>query len=97
MTDARRVTQLAEALGFDLADAFAGDLELLADFFQGAGIAIHQAEAEFENLALALGEAAEDILELAFEEAVAGHVHRILSLLVFDEVAKVGFVTVAHR
>ena len=28
------VAQFAQGLGFDLADAFAGDVELLADFFQ---------------------------------------------------------------
>src|SRR6266567_3724040 len=32
---ARRMTQLAERLGFDLADALAGDLEALAYFFEG--------------------------------------------------------------
>ena len=30
----RRMTQLAQGLGFDLADTFTGDVELFADFFQ---------------------------------------------------------------
>src|SRR5688572_29358668 len=71
VTDARGVAEFAQAFGFDLADAFAGDFELLADFFQRAGVAVDEAEAQFENLALAFGEAAENILKLAFEKAVA--------------------------
>jgi len=39
-----KVTQLAEGLGFDLADAFAGDLEALADFFQGVLGAVFEAK-----------------------------------------------------
>ena len=31
------VAELAQGLGFDLADALAGDVELLAHLFQGAG------------------------------------------------------------
>src|SRR5687768_13263076 len=53
----------AEGFGFDLADAFAGDAELAADFFEGARVAISEAEAKFENLAFALGEAGEDVAE----------------------------------
>ena len=57
LADARRVTHLAQGLGFDLADAFAGDFELLADFFERAGVAVDQAEAQFQNFAFALGQA----------------------------------------
>src|SRR5690242_19230637 len=39
-----RVLQLAQGLGFDLADALAGDRELLADFLQGV-VGVH-ADAE---------------------------------------------------
>ena len=44
LPDTRRVTHLAQRLRFDLADAFAGNLELLADFLQCAGIAVAKAE-----------------------------------------------------
>ena len=40
------VAELAEGFGFDLADALAGDVELLAHLFQGAGAAVLDAEAE---------------------------------------------------
>src|SRR5579875_2037211 len=35
-----RMTQLAQGLGFDLANPLAGDVELLADFFQGV-VGVH--------------------------------------------------------
>ncbi len=40
------VAQLAQGLGFDLADALAGDVELLADLLQRAGAAVLEAEAQ---------------------------------------------------
>ena len=45
--DARGVTHFAEGLRFDLADPFAGDLELAADFFEGAAVAVLESEALF--------------------------------------------------
>jgi hypothetical protein len=56
-----------QPLGFDLTDALAGDVEALADFFEGAGLAVLEAEAEFEHFALALGQAAEGSRELGSE------------------------------
>ncbi len=52
--DAGGVTHFAEGFGFDLADALAGDLELAADFFEGAAVAVLEAEALFEDFAFAL-------------------------------------------
>ncbi len=40
------VLQLANGLGFDLADALAGDLEDAADLFQRVGVAVAQAVAQ---------------------------------------------------
>ena len=40
------MAQLSEGLGLDLADAFPGDVELLADLLQGAGAAVLNAEAQ---------------------------------------------------
>ena len=40
LAQAGGVAHFAEGLGLDLADAFAGDLEHLANFFQRAGVAI---------------------------------------------------------
>ena len=53
--DAGGVAHFAEGFGFDLADAFAGDLELATDFFEGAGVTVLEAEALFEDFAFAFG------------------------------------------
>ena len=51
------MTQLAQGLGFDLPDAFAGDVELLAHFFQGV-VGVHvDAEAHAQHLGFARGQA----------------------------------------
>jgi hypothetical protein len=48
------MAHFAQRLGFDLADALAGDVELAAHFLQRARVAVAQAEAQFQDLALAL-------------------------------------------
>src|SRR5690348_6666093 len=49
----RRMPQLAQRLGLDLADALAGHVELLADFFQRV-VGVHvDAEAHPQHLGLA--------------------------------------------
>src|SRR5512146_3320720 len=87
LADPRRMPHLTQGLGFDLAEAFAGDAELLADLFQGAVIAIPQSKSQFEHLALALRQAAQDIVELVLEQAEAGHFGGALGVLVLDEIA----------
>jgi len=47
------MAQFLQRLGFDLANPFARDAELLAHLFQGAWPAILQAVAQFQNEALA--------------------------------------------
>src|SRR2546428_587638 len=66
----RRVAHLAQRLGLDLADAFARDLELLADFFERAAVAIPKAEAQFEHLAFAVGQRGEHVAQLLLQQAV---------------------------
>ena len=44
--------QLADGLGLDLADTFTGNAEIAADFFQRAGAAIVQTEAQTDDLLL---------------------------------------------
>src|SRR5579863_5779321 len=53
---AARVLELAQGLGLDLADALAGDGELLTDLFQGV-VGVHaDAEAHAQDALLARGE-----------------------------------------
>ena len=47
----------SECFSFDLADAFPRDAELFADFFERSCVAVADAEAKFENFALALVQA----------------------------------------
>src|SRR4051794_9816227 len=49
---AQRVAQLGQGLRLDLADALAGDAELLADLLERAGLAVVEAEAEPDDLLL---------------------------------------------
>ena len=58
------VTELAQRLGFDLADALARDVELLADLFERAGTAVLDAEAQLQDLPLTRGEGGEHVDEL---------------------------------
>ena len=95
LADAGGVAHFAEGFGFDLADALAGDLELAAYFFEGAAVAVLEAEAEGEDVTLALGEGVENVHDFLPEEGEGGHVVGVFGGLVFDEVAEVGVVAVA--
>src|SRR5438874_553146 len=58
----RRMPQLAQCLGLDLADALAGDIELLADFFQRV-VGVHlDPETHAQHLRFARRERVEDVL-----------------------------------
>src|ERR1022692_4134836 len=65
---AGRVAQFAQGLGLDLADAFAGDLVLVADLLQRARVAVVQPVAELQDSALALRQAVEHLAKLALEQ-----------------------------
>jgi hypothetical protein len=63
---------LGESGELYLADALAGDVEALADLFEGLGLAAGEAEAVLEHHALALGEAAQSLLHPTLEEGGLG-------------------------
>src|SRR5437667_2023593 len=86
------VTQLAQSLGFDLANTFTGDVKLFANLFQGAAAAIIKAETQLEHFTLAIGQAIENIFHLLFEQLVAGCVGRRQRSVVFDKVTQVAIV-----
>jgi hypothetical protein len=92
-----RVTQLAQGLGFDLADALAGDVELLADFFQRV-VGVHfDAEAHAQHLGFARRQVSSTSLVTSRRLRVQRRVARRQRRLVLDEVAEVGIVVVADR
>jgi hypothetical protein len=56
--------QLGQRPGLYLADALAGQTELLSDLFECPRPPILEAEAQFHDLALTLAQQAEDLVEL---------------------------------
>jgi hypothetical protein len=70
LADAGRVTHFPKGFGFDLANTLAGDLELAADFLEGAAVSIDEAKALLEDLAFALGEGFQNIFDLVFESGI---------------------------
>src|ERR1700722_12636618 len=56
---ARRMAELAQNFGFDLADAFASDGEGASDFFEGVLAAVIEAKAHLDNGFLTRGESLE--------------------------------------
>src|SRR5262249_49780796 len=67
---ARRMTQLAERLRFDLPDPLAGDGEALTDLFERVLAAVADAEAHLDHLLLARRQRLEHRLGLLLEVQV---------------------------
>ena len=91
------MAHFAEGFGFDLADTFAGHFELAADFLQSARVAVDQAEALFEDAALAIGETFEHVFDFVLEQDDRGAVGRVFGRFVLDEVSEARVVAVADR
>src|SRR5581483_12191075 len=70
------VAQLGHGAGFDLADALAGEIEVLTDLFEGAGLAAVEAEAEAQDLALALVKRTEQPADLVGQQRRGRHLER---------------------
>ena len=81
--------EFAEGLGFYLADALAGDLEGLADLFEGVLGAVFEAEAHLDDTLFARGQGAQDLRGVLLEVDADDGVGRADGHAVFDEVAEV--------
>src|SRR5262245_17263296 len=55
--------ELADGFGFDLADAFAGDFENVANLFQRVAVAVAQAVPQLDDLALAVAQGLEHLVD----------------------------------
>src|SRR5262249_59779984 len=64
LATSHRMLELAYRLGFDLADAFAGHLEDAAHFFQRVRVAVAQAVPQFNDLALAVRQGFQHLVNL---------------------------------
>src|SRR6476619_7839535 len=73
---AGRMPQLAQRLGLDLPDAFAGDREALADLLEGVLAAIADAEAHLDDLLLAGRERLQHRLGLLTQVQVDDRIRR---------------------
>src|ERR1700687_807373 len=83
----RRMAQLAQRLGFDLPDALARDVELLADFLQRV-IGVHlDSEAHPQHLGLARRQRIQHVLAYVAKAGVDRGVDRRHRARVLDEVA----------
>ena len=63
LLETRGVTQFAQGLRFDLADALARHVELFTYLFQCPGEAVRQAEPVVEHLAFPVGQRLQDLLQ----------------------------------
>ena len=89
--------QLADGLVLHLAHALARDLEDAAHFLEGVGVAVADAVAELQDLALAVGEGAQDVVDPLAQELAGGGLVRAGLALVLDEVAEVAVLALADR
>src|SRR5580765_2567735 len=92
---ARRVAQLAECVGLDLADALARQTELVPDLLERPGTPVVEAEAKSDDPLLAALEAVENPLDLLAQHLVRHRVERRDGILVLDEAAELCVALVA--
>src|SRR3954454_12142899 len=92
-----RMPQLAERLRLDLADALAGDVELLADLLERARASVLEAEPQLEHPSLATRQRIENGLDLLLQQLVGRRLGRRERPAILDEVAEVGVLLLADR
>src|SRR5207253_5756307 len=93
----RRVPELPEGLGLDLADALARDGEVLTDLLERVLAAVGEPEPESQHLFLPGRERVEDAVGLFAEAEADDRLDRRDHLLVLDEVAQVAVLLLADR
>src|ERR1041385_6453675 len=86
---ARRMTQFAQRLRLDLADAFARNGELLPHFLERMLAAVFQPEAHLDHLLLARSQRAQHLRRLLLEVDVDHRFGRRNDGTILDEVAQV--------
>src|SRR6201998_1078063 len=91
------MSHFAEGLCFYLPDAFPGDFELAADFFKGPTVTIYEAKSLFEYLPFPFGQSVQHVANLLPQQDNCGHLARILSAFVFDEIAETRIFTITYR
>src|SRR5215218_6488802 len=93
----RRVAQLRHGPRLDLADPLAGEVEVLANLFESAGLAPVEPEAELQDLPLAIVERGQEPVDLLGQEGRGRHLERRLRRAVLHHVAQLGVAVLAQR
>ena len=84
------MTQLSQGLGFNLADALAGDRKVLSHLFQRVIAPVVQAEAHLDDLFLSGSQRLQDVFGHLLQVDVDYGFRGGDDLTVFDEIAQVG-------
>ena len=91
------MAQLGHDLGLDLADALPGHPVDLADFVEGLGLAVGQAEPHRDHPSLAFGQSVEDGVQLLLEQSEADRLTGLDRLGVLDQVAELAVAVLTER
>src|SRR5690606_24818543 len=92
-----RMLQFSDRFRFDLAHALTRDLEDLSDLLERVRVAVAEAVAQLDDLALAVRQRVEDALELLLEHLVRRGVDRRLRASILDEIPEEAVVRLADR
>src|SRR5262245_29291077 len=90
-----RMLQLAHRLRLDLANALARHLEDAAHLFQRVRVTVAQAVTQLDDLALAIRQGLEHLIDLVLEHLLRGRLHRRFGGVVFDEIAEIAVLALA--
>jgi hypothetical protein len=74
---AGRVAKFAQSLRLNLADALAGHIKILPNFFQGVVFAINQAKPQLQHLTLSLRKNCQGIFHLLAQHFASRGIHRL--------------------
>src|SRR5947208_12103198 len=89
--------QLRHGPRLDLADAFAGQVEMLAHLFQRARLAAVETETQPQDLALALVQRVQQSVNLARQQRRRRHLEGRLGTGVLDDVSQFGVAILPQR
>ena len=89
--------QLPQGLGFDLADAFTGHGEVLANFFQGVLRSVFETEPHLDDAFFAWSQRVQNLFGHFFQVDVDHRIRRRHDTAVFDEVTEMGIFFLSDR
>src|SRR5450631_1498354 len=93
---ARRMAQLADRLGLDLANAFAGDPEPFTDLIEGTLLTVGEPETQLQDTPFARRQRVEHALHLGVQNCQRRGIRRCRGVLVLNEIAEAGVLLVAN-